>query len=176
MMQPIEELMAYYAFRTIKTRRIRRPPLSAVAKELAFEFENLVNDGATVKDLILHFESRFSTEELTKLYELFIRSEVDFEVGSEIDLAFEYKVEQFTRLEEREQLRKRFKELSVAYESEIDVNIDKTASEPVSNLYPEENLPTGEAEKGNILWQIVFLIIFLAVVAMLIRFVWLLIR
>ena len=37
MMRPIDELMAYYAFGQVKTRRIRRPRLSPEAQELANE-------------------------------------------------------------------------------------------------------------------------------------------
>ena len=38
MMRPIDELMAYYAARQIKTRGVRKPRLSPEAQELKAEF------------------------------------------------------------------------------------------------------------------------------------------
>jgi len=174
MMRPIDELMAYYAFRQVKTRRIRRPRLSAEAQELAAEFEALINESTTLATLVLYFKSRFDESDVAKLYELYLQSNFEILenaslVDMDVDLAFEQKVSHFTRMQERERMRKRFK----ALEEEVLMS-SNDAREPEfhENRIHEEPMPTENKSDGGCLWQIVLTIISLSIVSLLIRFLW----
>jgi hypothetical protein len=174
MMRPIDELMAFYAFRQVKTRRIRRPRLSAEAQELAAEFEALINESTTLATLVLYFKSRFDESDVAKLYELYLQSNFEILenaslVDMDVDLAFEQKVSHFTRMQERDRLRKRFK----ALEEEVLMS-SKDAREPEfhENRIHEELMPTENKSDGGCLWQIVLTIISLSIVSLLIRFLW----
>jgi endonuclease/exonuclease/phosphatase (EEP) superfamily protein YafD len=175
MMRPIDELMAYYAFRQVKTRRIRRPRLSAEAQELAEEFEALINESTALSNLVLYFKSRFDESDVAKLYELYLQSTFEIlenasEVDMDVDLAFEQKVSHFTRMQERERMRQRFKEL----EDEELVMASNSVSDDdmLMNIEHHELMPKENKSDESNLWQIVLTIIALGVVAMLIRFVW----
>ncbi|WP_395767827.1 hypothetical protein [Aquirufa sp.] len=175
MMRPIDELMAFYAFRQVKTRRIRRPRLSAEAQALAAEFEALITESTTLATLVLYFKSRFDESDVAKLYELYLQSTFEILenaslVDMDVDLAFEQKVSQFTRLQEREQMRKRFNQLE---EEVLMSSNDAREPEFQENRLHEELMPTENKSDGGCLWQIVLTIISLSIVSLLIRFLWL---
>lgn len=175
MMRPIDELMAYYAFGQVKMRRNRRPRLSPEAQELANEFEALIGESTTLSTLLLHFKSRFAVTDLAKLYELYQQANFQIlenasEVDMDVDLAFEQKVSHFTRMQERERMRQRFKEL--AEEELVMASNSVSDDDMLMNIEHHELMPKENKSDESNLWQIVLTIIALGVVAMLIRFLW----
>jgi hypothetical protein len=171
MMRPLEELMAYYAFLTIKSQRTRRPSLSAEAKELAVEFEALVMDGLTPNELLSHYGSRFSAPELTKLYGLFMQVNMVVQeesnlVEMDVDLAFEQKVKYFTRLQERARLRDRFKELELIEQENLVLT-----NEMKMNASADFDLEVSEI-KPNYFW-LKFVIVILLILLLLVVFTFL---
>ncbi len=142
MMRPIDELMAYYAARQIKTRGVRKPRLSPEAQELRTEFEALMDSLMSLSRLVEHFADRFAEADITKLYELF--PQADFQVmrnnnlmKSPInDLLFEEQVAHFTRMQERERMRKRFRELEEKVMDTFDL-ADGAQMEPSHSQKPE---------------------------------------
>lgn len=186
MIRPIEELMAYYAF-TIEDAQVRkRPRLSATAKAMAVEFEAIMQNQNNIRSLALRFEEEATLDELRSLAEVYLKNlvqnVVDLDSPSAVlgdfDLAFEADVENFVRMQERDRLRKRFKALeeevlmksNEVSDSEILMN-----QRPTIGMFEEAEPPRAKSEDSN-LWKIIFLVIALAVAAMLIRFVWVLFK
>jgi hypothetical protein len=186
MIRPIEELMAYYAF-TIEDAQVRkRPRLSARARAMAVEFEAIMKDPNFIRALVSRFGTEATGEELRQLANLystnFLRKIVDIDSPTaeleSIDLAFESDVENFVRMQERDRLRKRFKALEEeVLMSSNDAIEPKLLSNERQNMamFEEAEPPKEKTDEGN-LWKIIFLIIALAVAAMLIRFVWVLFK
>lgn len=155
MMRPIDELMAYYAARQIKTRGVRKPRLSPKAQELRAEFEALMDSLMSLSRLVEHFADRFSEADITKLYELFPQADFQVMKNNDLmkspinDLLFEEQVAHFTRMQERERMRKRFKELE---EEQL-----VFASDEMDSMH--ENIPNhakGEKADWPVFLQVVF--------------------
>ena len=155
MMRPIDELMAYYAARQIKTRGVRKPRLSPEAQELRAEFEALMDSLMSLSRLVEHFADRFSEADITKLYELFPQADFQVMKNNDLmkspinDLLFEEQVAHFTRMQERERMRKRFKELE---EEQL-----VFASDEMDSMH--ENIPNlvqGEKTEWPVFLQVVF--------------------
>lgn len=186
MIRPIEELMAYYAFTIEDAQARKRPKLSATAKAMAVEFEAIMQNRNYFRVLAIRFAAEASLDELRSLSEIYLKNlvqnVVDLDSPSAVigdfDLAFEADVENFVRMQERDRLRKRFRALE---EEVLMLSNDLNETEIFSNLRPnmsifEEAEPPRAKSDGSNLWKIIFLIIALAVAAMLIRFVWVLFR
>jgi hypothetical protein len=169
MMRPIDELIAYYAARQIKTRGVRKPRLSPEAQELKAEFEALMDSLMSLSRLVEHFADRFSEADITKLYALF--PQADFRVMENNalmklpinDLLFEEQVAHFTRMQERERMRKRFKEL----EEEERV----FASQEIDSMHENiPNLAQGERTDWPVFVQVVFGMLLFFLLMMIMKF------
>ncbi len=183
MIRPIEELLAYYAFTHEDAQARKRPSLSARARAMAVEFEAIMKDPNYIRALVSRFGAEASGEELRQLANLyltnFVQAIVDMDSPTaeleSIDLVFESYVENFVKLQERARLRKRFESLG----AEVLMSESKSY-EPEYNLVgvdgasPDEIPAKPSGSSG--LWKFVFLIIFLAVLALLIRFFWVLLK
>ena len=156
MMRPIEELMAYYTFIQLNGRRKRRPKLSEEAKAIALSFEKIMRKPDYFQILAERFENDFSLDELNALIEVYQQSvfeksallENKLMVPLDMDLAFEKHVASFTRMQERERMRKRFKEL----DEEVMAKFDLADHE---QLVPNHSKNT-EANEPSVLRQICF--------------------
>lgn len=169
MMRPIDELMAYYAARQIKTRGVRKPRLSPEAKELRAEFEALMDSFISLSHLVEHFVDRFSEADITKLYELFPQEDFQVMKNNDLmkspinDLMFEEQVAHFTRMQERERMRKRFKEL----EEEERV----FASDEMDSMHESiPNLVQGEKTEWPVFLQVVFGMLLFLLLLMIFKF------
>lgn len=186
MIRPIEELMAYYAFTIEDAQARKRPKLSATAKAMAVDFEAIMQNRNYFRVLAIRFAAEASLDELRSLSELYLKNLVQDLVDLDspaiteqsIDLAFEENVENFVRMQERDRLKKRFRTLE---EKVLMSSNDAIEPKLLSNemrkmeLFEEAEPPKAKSDGSN-LWKIIFLIIALAVAAMLIRFVWVLFR
>lgn len=169
MMRPIDELMAYYAARQIKTRGVRKPRLSPEAQELRVEFEALMDSLMSMGRMVEHFADRFSEADITKLCELF--PQADFQVMKNndlmkspiIDLLFEEQVAHFTRMQERERMRKRFKEL----EEEVLVYSNNKVDSINENI---PNLAQKEKAEWPVFLQVVFGMLLFFLLLMILKF------
>jgi hypothetical protein len=169
MMRPIDELMAYYAARQIKTRGVRKPRFSPEAQELRAEFEALMDSLMSLSRLVEHFADRFSEADITKLYELFPQADFQVMKNNDLmkspinDLLFEEQVAHFTRLQERERMRKRFKEL----EEEKRV----FASDEMDSMHENiPNLAQGEKTEWPVFLQVVFGMLLFFLLLMILKF------
>lgn len=145
MMRPIEELLAYYTFIQLNGRRKRRPKLSEEAKAIALSFEKIMRKPDYFQILAERFENDFSVDELNALIEVYQQSvfeksallENKLMVPLDMDLAFEKHVASFTRMQERERMRKRFKGLE---EEELvySNNLVDSMHENIPNLSQKE--------------------------------------
>ncbi|MHA8076152.1 hypothetical protein [Aquirufa sp. TARAVU-A1A] len=169
MMRPIDELMAYYAARQIKTRGVRKPRLSPEAQELRVEFEVLMDSLMSLSRLVEHFADRFAVADITKLYELFPKADFQVMKNNDLmkspinDLLFEEQVAHFTRMQERERMRKRFKELE---EKEHVFASDEMDSK-------HENIPhlaQGEKTDWPVFLQVVFGMLLFFLLMMILKF------
>ncbi len=186
MIRPIEELMAYYAFTIEDAQARKRPKLSATAKAMAVDFEAIMQNRNYFRVLAIRFAAEATLDELRSLSELYLKNlvqnVVDLDSPSAVlgdfDLAFEADVENFVRIQERDRLKKRFRALE---EEVLMRSNDLNETEIFSNLRPnmsmfeETESPRAKSEDSN-LWKIIFLLIALAVAAMVIRFVWVLFK
>ncbi len=158
MMRPFEELLAYYRFIQQNGPRKRRPKLSDEAKAMAKVFEKLMRKLDYFQKLSELFNDDVSAEELNELIEVYQQSVIDLNVlldnkvmePVDVDLTFEKKVAAFTRLQEREELRKRFQALE-EYETLM-------AKKMVNPLVPEMTEPT--SENKPIQWPVFMQIVF----------------
>lgn len=172
MMRPIEELMAYYTFIQLNGRRKRRPKLSEEAKAIALSFEKIMRKPDYFQILAERFENDFSVDELNALIEVYQQSvfeksallENKLMVPLDMDLAFEKHVASFTRMQERERMRKRFKEL----DEEVMAKFDLADHE---QLVPNHSKNT-DANEPSVLRQICFGLVLFFLLIYLIR--WLL--
>ena len=180
-MRPIEELMAYYTFIQLNGRRKRRPKLSEEAKAIALSFEKIMRKPDYFQILAERFENDFSLDELKALIEVYQQSVVEQSVLLEnklmvpvdMDLAFEKHVASFTLMQEREQMRKRFRELE-PQEEELMVSMDEGFNKQ-TDLLISENLHRENKSQPSIFGRIILAIISLALISMLIRILkWLL--
>ncbi len=169
MMRPIDELMAYYAARQIKTRGVRKPRLSPEAQELRAEFEAFMDSLMSLSSLVEHFTDRFSEADVTKLYELFPQADFQVMKNNDLmkspinDLLFEEQVAHFTRMQERERMRKRFKEL----EEEKLV----FASDEMDSMHENiPNLAKGEKADWPVFLQVVFGMLLFFLLMMILKF------
>jgi hypothetical protein len=186
MIRPIEELMAYYAFTIEDAQARKRPRLSATAKAMAVEFEAIMQNQNNIRSLALRFGEEATLDELRSLAEVYLKNlvqnVVDLDspsaVFGDFDLAFEADVENFVRMQERDRLRKRFKDLEEkVLMSSNDMKEPKLLSNEMRKMeiFEEAEPPRAKSEGSN-LWKIIFLLIALAVAAMVVRFVWVLFR
>jgi len=144
MMRPFEELLAYYRFIQQNGPRKRRPKLSDEAKAMAKIFEKLMRKANYFQKLSDQFRDDVSAEELNALIEVYQQSLIEQNVlldnkvmePLDIDLVFEKKVSSFMRLQEREELRKRFQALE-EYETMM-------AKKMVDHLVPKRSEPSPE--------------------------------
>lgn len=185
MIRPIEELMAYYAFTIEDAQARKRPRLSAEAKAMAVEFEAIMQNQNNIRSLALRFGEEATLDELRSLAEVYlqnlVQNVVDLDSPSAVledfDLDFEADVENFVRMQERDRLRKRFKDLE---EKVLMSSNDAIEPKLLSNdmrkfsMFEEEAEPPKAKLEDSILRKIIFLLIALAVAAMVIRFVWML--
>lgn len=169
MMRPIDELMAYYAARQIKTRGVRKPRLSPEAQELRAEFEALMDSLMSLSRLVEHFADRFSEADITKLYVLFPQADFQVMRNNDLmkspinDLLFEEQVAHFTRMQERERMRKRFKELE---EEEL-----VFASDEIDSMHENiPNLAQGEKTEWPLFLQVVFGMLLFFLLLMILKF------
>ena len=169
MMRPIDELMAYYAARQIKTRGVRKPRLSPEAQELRAEFEALMDSLMSLSRLVEHFADRFSEADITKLYELFPQADFQVMRNNDLmkspinDLLFEEQVAHFTRMQERERMRKRFKELE---EEQL-----VFASDEMDSMHENiPNLAKGEKADWPVFLQVVFGMLLFLLLLMFLKF------
>ncbi len=159
MMRPIDELMAYYAARQIKTRGVRKPRLSPEAQELRAEFEALMDSLMSLSRLVEHFADRFSEADIMKLYELFPQADFQVMKNNDLmkspinDLLFEEQVAHFTRMQERERMRKRFREL------EKEMLIPSLLIEDLNDAITTHSNMKGSGPKLNIYIQIVIIVV-----------------
>lgn len=159
MMRPIDELMAYYAARQIKTRGVRKPRLSPEAKELRVEFESLMESFISLIRLVEHFADRFSEADITKLYELFPLADFQVMENNAVmkspiqDLLFEEQVAHFTRMQERERIRKRFREL------EKEILIPSLLNEDLNDAITAHSNMKENVTKLNIYIQIAIIVV-----------------
>ena len=186
MIRPIEELMAYYAFTIEDAQARKRPKLSATAKAMAVEFEAIMQNRNYFRVLAIQFAAEATLDELRSLSELYLKNllqnVVDLDSPSAVlgdfDLAFEVDVENFVRMQERDRLKKRFR----ALEEEVLMKSNELSDSEIFmnqkhaiGMFEEAEPPRAKSEDSN-LWKIILLIIALAVAAMLIRFVWVLVK
>jgi hypothetical protein len=186
MIRPIEELMAYYEFTIEDAQARKRPRLSVKAKAMAVEFEAIMKDPNFIRALVSRFGAEATREELRQLANLYLTNllqkivDIDSPTAEleSIDLAFESDVENFVRMQERDRLRKRFKALEeeVLMSSNDAIEPKLLSNERQNMAMFEEAEPPKENTDEVSLWKIIFLIIALAVAAMLLRFVWVLFK
>jgi hypothetical protein len=144
MMRPFEELLAFYRFIQQNGPRKRRPKLSDEAKAKAKIFEKLMRQADYFQKLSDLFRDDVSAEELNALIEVYQQSvfeksallENKLMVPLDVDLDFEKHVASFTRMQERDRMRKRFKELE-EYETLM-------AKKMVDHLVPKRSEPSPE--------------------------------
>jgi len=186
MIRPIEELLAYYAFTNEDAQARKRPSLSAQARAMAVEFEAIMKDPNYIRPLVSRFGAEATGEELRQLANLyltnFVQAIVDMDSPTaeleSIDVVFETYVENFVKMQERARLRKRFSELR---DQELVSTNELRETEFFENRKPSQSIfedmePSKTKSEGSLLWRIIFLLVSLAVAAMVIRFVWLLIK
>ena len=186
MIRPIEELLAYYAFTNEDAQARKRPSLSSKARAMAVEFEAIMKDPNYIRPLVSRFGAEATGEELRQLANLyltnFVQAIVDMDSPTaeleSIDLVFESNVENFVKLQERARLRKRFSKLR---DQELVSTNELRETEFFENRKPSQSIfedmePSKTKSEGSLLWRIIFLLVSLAVAAMVIRFVWLLIK
>ncbi len=182
MIRPIEELLAYYAFTNEDAQARKRPSLSAQARAMAVEFEAIMKDPNYIRALVSRFGAEATGAELRQLANLyltnFVQEIVDMDSPTaeleSIDLVFESNVENFVKMQERARLRKRFSELR---DQELVSTNEMRDTEFFENRKPSQSIfedmaPPKTKSEGSLLWRIIFLLVSLAVAAMVIRFVW----
>lgn len=156
MMRPFEELLAYYRFIQQNGPRKRRPKLSDEAKAMAKIFEKLMRKADYFQKLSELFIGDVSAEELNELIEVYQQSMIDLNVlldnkvmePVDVDLTFEKKVAAFTRLQGREELRKRFNELE---EVEAITSFDEAENRNVERM---SHVNKSESQGTNVFRQI----------------------
>ena len=186
MIRPIEELLAYYAFTNEDAQARKRPSLSAKARAMAVEFEAIMKDPNYIRPLLSRFGAEATGAELRQLANLyltnFVQAIVDLDSPTaeleSIDLVFESYVENFVKMQERARLRKRFSELR---DQELVSTNELRETEFFANRKPSQSIfediePSKTKSEGSLLWRIIFLLVSLSVTAMVIRFVWFLIK
>lgn len=173
MIRPIDELMAYYAFIFENGPRKRRPVLSEDAQAQRIIFERLMRKKNFTESITKYFHDQWNSEEVHALIERYLSIQVEktmlldnrLVAPIDVDFAFESQVAHFTRMQERDRLRKRFRELE---EEEVMTSFELAEKEQINPHY--SNKPN--ASEPSVFMQIVIGMVFFFLLIYLIR--WLL--